>query len=133
MAVCMAALATAVVGCGRHVDLPPMAKATGTVTYNGKTLTHGMVQFVPADAKLPTAVGYIDSTGHYEMRTAGELGAPVGQHTAIVECREEVDLNKTSWANTLIPERFADPKRSGLPVTVKANEDNDIPLQLPAK
>jgi hypothetical protein len=123
----------AAAGCGKRDDLPPLGRVSGKVTLDAKPLPRGTVQFIPDDPALPVAVGYIDSEGRYTMSTRGTPGAPAGGHTAVIDAREEVDLNKTSWARSLIPERYNNVKTSKLPVQVKADSDNQVDLALTAK
>jgi hypothetical protein len=127
------ALCVIACGCGHRPDLPPLEEVTGTVTLDGNPLPRGTVQFVPdpADgAELPSGVGEIDEQGRYVIFTAGVKGAVVGRHMVGVVAQEEVDLNQTSWAPSLIPEGYNDPMNSGLVVEVEADETNvhDLPL-----
>ena len=120
-------------GCGHDPDLPPTARVSGTVTLDGAPLHRGTVQFVPDQSKGtngPSGVGKIDEKGHYEIRTAGERGAMVGSHVVGVVAEEEIDLNVTSFAPSLIPRRYNDPLTSELTAQVKADEDNQVDLKL---
>jgi len=129
----VAVMAIIVSGCGHKPELPPLEEVTGTVTLDGTPLPRGTVQFVPDPAggdSLPSGVGQIDGEGHYSILTAGVEGAVVGRHLVGVVAQEEVDLNQTSWAPSLIPERYNDPLKSGLVVEVKADEENVHDLRL---
>jgi hypothetical protein len=77
-----------------------------------------------------TGVGKIDANGHYTIHTAGVEGAIVGSHAVIVEAREKVDLNVTSYAPSLIPEAYSDPAASGLAAEVREIEENVIDFAL---
>jgi hypothetical protein len=124
-------------GCGGGPKLPPMAKVSGTVTFDGKPLPRGMVEFTPEGSTvshpLPPAVGAIGSDGRFTMYTAGVAGAVVGQHKVSVEAREDVDLNKVSWAPSIIPEKYGNPAESGLSFEVKAGQTNVCDLNLSSK
>jgi hypothetical protein len=123
----------ATVGCGYRPDLPPTAKVTGTVRLDGKPLPRGTVQFVPDESKGmvgASGVGRIDATGRYQIMTAGVDGAIIGSHVVGIEAREDVDLNTTSFAPSLIPESYSDPFSSGLMAEVKAVEENVINFDL---
>jgi hypothetical protein len=124
-------------GCGGGPKLPPMAKVSGTVTFDGKPLPRGMVQFTPEGSTvshpLPPATGAIGSDGRFTMYTAGVAGAVLGQHKISVEAREDVDLNKVSWAPSLIPEKYANPEQSGLSFEVKGGQSNVCDLNLSSK
>lgn len=120
-------------GCGHRADMPPTARVTGTVTLDGRPLPRGTVQFVPDSSKGtsgPSGVGSIGEDGQYEIRTAGQEGAIVGFHRVGVVAQEEVDLNTTSFAPSLIPNRYNSPSTSSLTAEVKADEDNVVDLQL---
>jgi len=120
-------------GCGYSPDLPPVAEVSGTVTLDGNALPRGTVQFVPDDAQGTSGapgVGSIDSNGRYEISTAGVKGAIVGKHKVGVVALEEFDPMTTSYAPSLIPERYNDANSSGLAFEVKAGEENVIDLKL---
>ena len=128
---CLAAGFTA--GCGYSPDLPPVAEVSGTVTLDGNPLPRGTVQFVPDESQGTTGapgVGYIDSNGRYELSTAGVKGAIVGKHKVAVVALEDFDLMTTSYAPSLVPERYNDADSSGLAFEVKAGESNVIDLKL---
>ncbi|MGE3817969.1 MAG: hypothetical protein AB7I30_00900 [Isosphaeraceae bacterium] len=70
-------------GCAKN-DLPPVARVTGTVTYNGKPVPNMMVNFMPMttskDQGRPSW-GQTDAAGKYEMNyTAEVMGAEIGKH-----------------------------------------------------
>ena len=132
----LAGLALMAGGCSRGPDLPPMAEVGGLVTLDGKPLPRGMVQFVPEDdqgGKAPPASGNIGSDGRFRLVTGGLSGAVVGRHRVCVQAQQEVDLNKVSWAPSLIPEKYNNPAQSGLTFEVKAGAANDCPLNLSSK
>lgn len=57
-------------GCGGGSDLP-LAQVHGTVTYQGKPLSHGEVVFTPIEGTTgPQAIGHIQSGGAFRMQTA---------------------------------------------------------------
>ena len=125
-----------VAGCGNKPKLPPMAEASGIVTLDGQPLVRGMVQFLPDTAKGtqgPPASGPISPDGHFTLQIAGVSGALVGWHKVAVESRKDVDLNKESWAPSLIPEKYSNPNQSGLAFEVKAGQHNEYKLELSSK
>jgi hypothetical protein len=130
----LALLAVVILGCGPGG--PPRAPVSGTVTLDGKPLPRGTVQFVPDASRGtngPTGVGSIDAQGRYEIQTTGAPGAILGFHVVGVVACEEVDLNKTSYAPSLIPERYNNPLASGLTAEVKKGQRNVINLELRSK
>jgi hypothetical protein len=63
---CGIALITCVAGCGRGGG---SAAISGTVSYEGKPLEKGIINFVPADGKGPTAAATI-ADGKYSVKVA---------------------------------------------------------------
>jgi hypothetical protein len=124
-------LAVTAWGCGS--DGPPLARVSGAVTLDGRPLPRGTVQFAPDSLKGtdgPTGIGQIDAQGRYEIETLGKRGAVVGSHVVGVVACEEVDLNQTSYAPSLIPVGYNDPLTSGLTAEVVKGQRNEINLQL---
>jgi hypothetical protein len=64
--VCCTVLMASLVGCGRGDGLMAIS---GTVSYDGKPLEKGVISFVPADGKGPTAASPI-SDGKYSVKVA---------------------------------------------------------------
>jgi hypothetical protein len=127
-------LAVVVAGCGPGG--PPRAPVSGTVTLDGKPLPRGTVQFAPDAGRGTngaTGVGSIDAQGRYEIQTTGAPGAIVGFHQVGVVACEQVDLNQTSYAPSLIPERYNNPLASGLTAEVKKGQRNVVNLELRSK
>ena len=98
-----------VVGCGPQ--RPPMAKVTGKVTYRGKPLTFGSLQFQPAAGQ--PGRGYIQPDGTFELSTYGDRdGAQIGKHTVRITCLTSQDPNakpstgEASAGTSLIPAKY---------------------------
>lgn len=100
-----------VVVCGCGESSLPLAAVRGTVAYQGQPLDHGRVVFSPVDGTAgPQAVGEIDSSGAFEMRTVDHAGAPLGKHRVTVHCRRHPTEQETQNLITpelLIPARYA--------------------------
>jgi hypothetical protein len=131
-------------GCGGgDPNKPALGRVSGTVTYQGKPLTTGVVTFVPASGPGATtgqaASGEIDSSGGYSLTTfeAGD-GAVIGLHTVTVQAREgQTRTGKGMPApgevvkvpKSLIPEKYAKGGTSKLQFEVKAGSNtNNIDL-----
>jgi hypothetical protein len=73
------AVVLAAAGCGGDT----MGRVSGTVTYQGRPVTQGIVQFIPASG--PMAAGGLDAQGRFRLttRTPGD-GALAGHHTVCV-------------------------------------------------
>lgn len=111
-------------GCGSH---PHVA---GTVTYKDKNLTAGTVAFVGKDGKKHVAA--ILSDGSYKL-----IEPPVGQVKVGVEVRPiklnipgSTDKKGEKDPPSPIPERYADPNKSGLSTEIKEGSNTyDITLK----
>ena len=77
-------------GCGGGEALPPLHPVKGKVSLEKKPYTGGgTVTFHPVDHKklppgVPAPLGTIDAEGNYELKTAGQLGAPEGNYKVTV-------------------------------------------------
>jgi len=76
------------VGCGEPAA-PPNAPVKGKVTIDGKPLTAGNVSLIsqtppPAGMQASMSAGQINSSGEFEIFTAGKSGAPVGKYKVSV-------------------------------------------------
>jgi hypothetical protein len=104
---CALALA-ALTGCsdGRPQRVP----VAGQVLIDGQPLTHGYVQFAPADSRAST--GALDANGRFAL-TCFEPGdgATLGKHTVTVMSQEPIGQETIKWH---APKKYADPKTSGL-------------------
>lgn len=132
--VCVVLLST--YGCGD--GHPKRSIVTGTVTYNGKPLSIGSLVFVPVGGG-PSAQGKIDRNGFYEMGTFDDDdGVIPGNYKIMITAltspggsglpEDAVDGN--AGPVSVIPEWYGDLEKSGLQVTVKADEENTIDLPL---
>ena len=65
-AACGLALMACLAGCGRGGG---MASLTGTVSYDGQPVEKGLIAFVPADGKGPTAAAPV-TDGKYSVKVA---------------------------------------------------------------
>jgi len=126
------ALALIPLACGS--DGPEMAKVKGRVTYQGKPVPKGTVTFVTNKATHRNAVGQLDANGNYQLQT--ELpgdGAEVGDYEVTVYAHDDVILDYTPKVpvppKILAPEKYENPKTSGLKRTVKSGS-NTFDLEL---
>ncbi|MDO4582936.1 MAG: hypothetical protein Q4D62_02425 [Planctomycetia bacterium] len=109
-------------GCGGH----PVAKVTGTVTYQNQPLEFGKIHFVPVDSSLPPAQGTIEK-GEYTLEMRGDRQAPVsgiytGEYRVWIAC---YPYHKPGWSGNsmiphppLIPKKYESVHESGLTATV---------------
>jgi len=108
----------------------------GTVTYQRKPVSHGMVVFRPATGKLQTAP--IGADGRYQLKV------PEGTYqVAVVAPAELPDVPagisdplkrdvavQYRQAKPSVPSRFGRPETSGITVEVEPSDENtiDVPL-----
>ncbi len=75
----IALIALSLVGCGS--DGPDLALVTGTVTYKGKPVEGGSLEFIPEAGGRPS-MAITDETGQYAVYyTKDKPGAVIGKHT----------------------------------------------------
>ncbi len=113
---------------------PEMAKVSGKVTYKGKPVMKGTVTFVATNPTRHNAVGQLDPNGSYRLQTEqpGD-GAEVGDYDVTVYSHDDVILDYTPKVpvppKILTPEKYENPKTSGLKRTVKSGS-NTFDLEL---
>jgi len=116
-----------VAGCSSETI--PTVPAEGSVTYKGKPLEKGQVQFLPVDG--PAAVGSVDN-GKFVLGTleAGN-GAPPGHYRVTVMSYQEVKnrFGETS-SKSVIPNKYANPDSSGIVVDVPKEGNKSIEIKL---
>lgn len=117
------------VGCGGR---PRTAVVRGTVTYQGKPVPHGTVNFIPAAG--PAATGEIGRAGSYRLTTfkSGD-GAILGTHKVVIIAMEDMgDRAVEAWSPLpppLVPLKYTSLGTTDLQVEVK-DEENVIDLDL---
>ena len=91
LAVLAASGVLVIASCGRDEDfgLGRLFPVSGTVTYNGKPLEKGQINFQPDDSKGVGAMGLIEN-GSYVMSTVGDKdGARPGKYKVTVMVKED--------------------------------------------
>jgi hypothetical protein len=109
---------------------PPRTVVSGQVTYQGKPLPTGSVQFILTQGKAKPSATAIDLTGHYQLeavpgpcvvriqmicRLRGQP-APTGEEA-------KLDIPEVDW---LIPEKHADHQTSDLKATMTEGKEQQI-------
>jgi hypothetical protein len=114
-----------------------MARVSGTVTYQGKPVPKGAIAFVATDPSRPNATGKLDANGYYRLQTREAAdGAQLGDYDVTISSRDDTPMNiggqnivpqfvpKTpAKPRRLTPEKYEDPKKSGLRRTVKSGSN----------
>lgn len=128
-------------GCGNS-DRPPLAEATGVITFEGQPLKNAMVVFAP-DGGERLATGRTNEDGEFELFTfsPGD-GAVIGKHQVSVVAREEpvpTSGGGSSMAGgpsapkqtkAVIPQKYLDAGTSGLAAEVTDGGDNYFEFDL---
>jgi len=115
-----------ILGCGGGG--PETAPVAGTVNYGGKPLAKGEISFHPNDGQRP-AYGKITDGKIVDVKTADQDGVIVGNCQVAVKSIEEAPDMYTA-SKSLIPQLYADPKKSGLTAEIKAGQTNQVELEL---
>lgn len=115
----------------------------GVVTYLGNPLAGATVQATPENPAMPPAYGITDQAGRFKLQTyAPGDGAVAGPHAVTVHKKlisaspyREGDPRfvMPPPPKALIPERYFDPKKSGLTLTVDPAGDNRLDIALADK
>lgn len=143
----LAAVLGLCVGCGsRDPRIPPLAKATGVVTYKGEPLSGATITFVSVlqDKGYHPGIGSTNEHGEFRIRTYNLDGAVVGSHKVSVVALDDASANvdpKTGKELTmydpkwkppasLIPRRYGDPEKSTLTAEVESGVDNPFVFEL---
>jgi hypothetical protein len=124
------ALTLSLAGCSGDPDKIGAVPASGTVTYKGKPLETGSIQFIPAKGR--SASGVIKE-GNFVMSTYDELdGAIPGKHAVIISAYKEVKVAGSTEPeqDLIVPEKYANAASSGLTVEIPSGGKKDIELKL---
>ncbi|MCE9528555.1 MAG: carboxypeptidase-like regulatory domain-containing protein [Planctomycetales bacterium] len=137
-------LALILAGCGGSG--PRLYKMQGTVTYNGKPVQGAQVSFSYPDGNF--ANGDTDATGKYNLSYVGGVGAKPGMCDVTVTkmsttataaptgakpedmlkaMKDYADAQKNAAApKNELPQKYADPKTSGLKFEIKTSEKDNV-------
>lgn len=113
-------------GCGE--GRPKLVKVEGTVTFEGKPLEQGTVVFIPKEGRTASAMvvdGRLTDLMTYEP---GD-GLPLGTHVVTVQSVKNAG-DMYAPRESLIPEKFGNPKTSGLSVTITGSGQAPLVIDL---
>ena len=126
-------LVATAVGCGGSgLELAPVA---GVVTLDGQPVSEAGIMFQPADAsKGPPAYGATDENGRFELITANQPGALIGEHRVAISKTESIAIPQRRGlpiykTKEHIPPKYGNYESSGLSVTVE-DDDNSLKFDL---
>lgn len=133
---CALALAGALVtvGCGTEkVERPETVPVSGTIMYNGEPVGSANVIFRHKDGQS-SSYGKTDAQGRFQLQTfEANDGARPGEYVVSVQKyeitkpelpEEHPDYVPPPPPKPLVPEKYMDPKTSGLTANVQDAENN---------
>ncbi len=111
-----------------------MFTVSGKVLFNQKPAAYALVVFHPVkDTKLDMRPnGYTDKEGVFRLSTYSDGdGAPAGDYlVTVIWTGANPDTEEVAEAPDKLQGRYADPKTSGLKVTVKEGPNQLAPFEL---
>lgn len=128
-AVCLTMGLVIVTGCQGGDEAKPVP-AGGVITLNGEPLAGAFVMFIPEAG--PKASATTDKDGGFDLTTIKDKdGVVPGPCRIAVEKREPIDQkNPYVTPKSLIPEKYASVKDSGLTETVAESGENFFSIDL---
>lgn len=120
--------AVSLVGCGEGG--PTLYEAEGTVTYNGTPVADAVVNFGFDDGS--TSVATTGPDGKFVITTNGRVGAPLGSAVVAItkfggsamatpeQMMAAAQKGESTSTKSAIPDKYADPKTSGLKAEIVA-------------
>jgi hypothetical protein len=107
-------------GCGD--GRPPRVPVSGQVLIDGKPLTFGTIQFIPAGARA--SQGSIDKEGNFTLTCFDQGdGAVPGNLAVAVIAAEPIGSTKMRWH---APKKYADHRTSGLTHDLAGPDDRVV-------
>lgn len=120
-AACLALLALPGCGDGRPKRVP----VSGRVLIDDKPLTYGFIRLTPSGARPATAT--LDAEGRFTLTTfEPDDGVVLGTHPVSVLAAEPLSGSTQRWH---APKKYANPRTSGLSVTIDGPND-DLVIRL---
>jgi hypothetical protein len=129
--VCVAGISF-IVGCDDS-----KATVSGTVTLDGRPVTggprmNGIVTFFRDGGGGAPAVGFIDESGHYSVKTGATTGMEPGSYQVAIAMKKITipeNPNAMPIPTLLTPAKYGNPQKSGLRAEIKpGNNTFDFPL-----
>lgn len=108
---------------------PEMATVKGKVTFQGKPLSAGTVNFTPNDPNGAPANANIAPDGTYSLQTTNpDDGARVGSYKVTISGKDPNAMNTALpgapvEVKSIVPEKYEDPAQSGLTADVKSGSN----------
>ena len=122
---------------------PQTFPTSGMVVLEGQPLEGATVIFRSNSPQPQAAVGRSDAEGKFQLRTYEDGdGAIAGEHSVSITCVTTEDppagtnldeANVVIKEVSLIPQKYGDPKKSGLTATVTPDQENQFTFELKKK
>jgi hypothetical protein len=130
-----ALLFVAVPGCGSGNQ--GLAVVKGKVTYKGKPVPNGTVNFNPVDGNKPSASGKIQPDGSYTLETflgsRPRPGAVIGSHKVVIVAMQDQEgilpEQRAALPPPIVPSKYTHPNTTDLKAEVE-NKENTIDFDL---
>ncbi len=114
-----------------------LAVVKGKVSYKGKPVPNGTVNFLPGDGNKPSATGEIQPDGSYTLKTfvsnRPSEGAVIGKHkvviVAMVDMASRLPEERIALPPPIVPIKYTSPATSDLTANVE-NKENTIDFDL---
>jgi len=114
-----------------------LAVVKGKISYKGKPVPNGTINFLPADGTKPSATGEIQRDGSYVMKTflsnKPSDGAVIGKHkvviVAMMDMGNALPEQRTPLPPPIVPIKYTSPATSDLTANVE-NKENTIDFDL---
>jgi len=116
-------------GCGGSSQ--GLAVVKGKVTYKGKPVPNGTVNFNPVDGNKPSASGKIQPDGSYAMETylgsRPSPGAVIGSHKVIIVAMQDQEgilpEQRAALPPPIVPSKYTHPNTTDLTAEVEKKEN----------
>ncbi len=134
------AIVSLVMGCSGGGE--GLAVVKGKITYKGKAVPNGTVNFMPADSNKPSATGEIQADGSYAMQTylgsRPSQGAVIGKHKVVIVAMQDMATRlpeeRVPLPPPIVPIKYTSPATSDLTAEVEDKENViDFDLKDPGK
>lgn len=116
-------------GCSRGGQ--GLAVVKGKVTYKGKPVPNGTVNFNPVDANKPSASGKIQPDGSYTLETflgsRPSPGAVIGAHKVVIVAMQDQEgilpEQRAALPPPIVPSKYTHPNTTDLTAEVEKKEN----------
>jgi hypothetical protein len=114
-----------------------LAVVKGKVTYKGKAVPNGTVNFNPVDGSKPSATGKIQPDGSYTLETfvsnRPSPGAVIGPHKVVIVAMQDQEgilpEQRAALPPPIVPAKYTHPSTTDLKAEVE-NKENTIDFDL---